>query len=179
MNPWRSRQPAHRHIQAMRETAHSFRKSTAQRRLRSPQKIHTPWGFFQPNRPGGHLVGRHGRCRCAGSGCMVPLLAAAAALSGRCRRTNQRTPLDTTESQLGPTPPGAHCHQSRCLPKKNPHVGAVLGVDLGPAGPRAHSVSETTLGSPPGTRPPLPAPSRRILVSSSGTHSGRSLVAAA
>ena len=33
-------------IQAMPETAHSFRKSTAQRRLRSPQKIHTPSFLF-------------------------------------------------------------------------------------------------------------------------------------
>ena len=48
MNPWRSRQPAHKQIQAMRETAHSFRKSTAQRRLRSPQKIHTPCFFRGP-----------------------------------------------------------------------------------------------------------------------------------
>jgi hypothetical protein len=36
MSPWRSRQPAQQQIQAMRETAHSFRKSTAQRRLRAP-----------------------------------------------------------------------------------------------------------------------------------------------
>jgi hypothetical protein len=30
----------------MRKTAHSFRKSTAQRRPRSPQKIRIPWFFF-------------------------------------------------------------------------------------------------------------------------------------
>ncbi len=46
MNPWRSRQPAHKQFQAMRKTAHSFRKSTAQRRPRSPQKIRIPCFFF-------------------------------------------------------------------------------------------------------------------------------------
>jgi hypothetical protein len=46
MNPWRSRQPAHKQIQAMRETAHSFRKSTAQRRPRSPQKNSHSMVFF-------------------------------------------------------------------------------------------------------------------------------------
>jgi hypothetical protein len=45
MNPWRSRQPAHKQ-QAMRETAHSFRKSTAQRRPRSPQKNSHSMVFF-------------------------------------------------------------------------------------------------------------------------------------
>ena len=33
--------------QAMRETAHSFRKSTAQRRPRSLKKIRIPWFFFR------------------------------------------------------------------------------------------------------------------------------------
>ena len=46
MNPWKSRQPAHKQIQAMRETAHSFRKSTAQRRPRWLKKIRIPWLFF-------------------------------------------------------------------------------------------------------------------------------------
>ncbi len=50
MNPWRSRQPAHRQIQAMRETAHSFRKSTAQRRLRSWQLRHRLAGIVSPLR---------------------------------------------------------------------------------------------------------------------------------
>jgi hypothetical protein len=53
MSPWRSRQPAHKQIQAMRETAHSFRKSTAQRRLRSPQKNSHSMVFTA----GGHGIG--------------------------------------------------------------------------------------------------------------------------
>ena len=39
-------QAARAPTQAMRETAHSFRKSTEQRRLRSSQKIHTSMVFF-------------------------------------------------------------------------------------------------------------------------------------
>ena len=40
-------QAARAQTQALRETAHSFRKSTEQRRLRSSQKIHTSMVFFR------------------------------------------------------------------------------------------------------------------------------------